>query len=111
VARRKRTGKLRPEEFVLDASATLAWAFEDEKDAYADAVADSLQQARSIVPSLWSLEVANALLMGERRGRITEARVTQFLTLLQLLPIYVDGALVQQVFSQECARPTGCGKG
>src|SRR6202034_166417 len=39
---------------------------------------------------VWSLEVANALLMGERRKRITEAKVAPFLALLQTLPITVD---------------------
>lgn len=76
--------------FVLDGSITLAWAFEDETDPYADAVADSLKDVPAIVPGLWPLEVANALLVGERRKRITEAKVTPFLTLLQSLPITVD---------------------
>jgi predicted nucleic acid-binding protein len=42
------------------------------------------------VPALWPLEVANALLVGEHRKRITEAKVAQFLALLQILPITVD---------------------
>jgi hypothetical protein len=33
---------------------------------------------------------ANALLVGERRGRVTEAKIAQFLTLLQSLPIKLD---------------------
>jgi len=39
---------------------------------------------------VWPLEVANALRAGERRKRITEAQVTQFLALLQSLLITVD---------------------
>lgn len=46
--------------------------------------------AVAIVPSLWPLEVANALLMGERRKRATEAKMTAFLNLLAALPISVD---------------------
>ena len=77
-------------EFVVDCSVTVAWFFEDEADAYAEAVEDSLASATAVVPSLWRLEVANALLMGERRKRTTEAKVTQFLVLLSALPINVD---------------------
>jgi predicted nucleic acid-binding protein len=86
----KKKGKSRPREFVLDGSVTVAWFFEDETDAYAEAVQDSLATASAVVPSLWCLEVGNALLVGERRRRATEAKVTTFLTLLQTLPIATD---------------------
>jgi predicted nucleic acid-binding protein len=69
---------------------TVAWFFEDEADDYAQAVEDSLPTASAVVPALWPLEVANALLMGERRKRATEAKVTTFLGLLQALPIGLD---------------------
>jgi predicted nucleic acid-binding protein len=76
--------------FVLDCSLTVAWFFEDETNSYAQAVEDSLPTAAAIVPTLWPLEVANALLMGERRKRATEAKVTTFLSLLTALPITLD---------------------
>jgi predicted nucleic acid-binding protein len=82
--------KTKAAEFVLDASITLAWFFDDETDPYADAVEDALTTATAFVPSLWYLEVANALLVGERRKRTTEAKVTQFLSLLKQLPIVPD---------------------
>ena len=76
--------------FVLDCSATVAWFFEDEADPYAELVLEGLEAAAALVPALWPLEVANALLVGERRKRTSEAKVTQFLALLQSLPITVD---------------------
>lgn len=76
--------------FVLDCSLAVAWFFEDETNGYAQAVEDSLPTAAAIVPTLWPLEVANALLMGERRKRATEAKVTTFLNLLTALPITMD---------------------
>lgn len=54
--------------FVLDCSLTVAWFFEDEMNRYAQAVEDSLAAA-AVVPGLWPLEVANALLVRERRCR------------------------------------------
>ena len=86
----KKKSKRPPVQFVLDASVTVCWAFEDETDVYAESVGDALPDAKALVPSLWPLEVANALLAGERRGRITEARVTQFLALLHSQPIALD---------------------
>ncbi len=85
MARKK--GKTKPRTFVLDGSITLAWLFEDEADAYAEAVEDSLIKAAAVVPSLWFLEIANGALIGERRKRTTEAKVTHFLSLLKSLPI------------------------
>ncbi len=89
MAARKRT-KRKPAAFVLDASITLAWFFEDETDAYAESVQDSLASAVAVVPALWHLEVGNALLVGERKKRAAEAKVTHFLTLLSSLPLTVD---------------------
>ena len=77
-------------EFVLDGSLALAWYFKDEADPYADAVAARLPTARAAVPLIWPLEVANAVLMGERRQRSTEAQAAQWLTYLGCLPIAVD---------------------
>jgi predicted nucleic acid-binding protein len=77
-------------EFVLDGSLALAWYFKDEADPYADAVAGRFPAARAAVPLIWPLEVANAVLMGERRQRSTEAQAAQWLSFLGSLPIAVD---------------------
>jgi predicted nucleic acid-binding protein len=77
-------------EFVLDNSVTLAWYFKDEINDYANAVRDGMAQTRAVVPSLWPLEVANALIMGERRKRSTPAQAATWLGFLAALPIVVD---------------------
>lgn len=76
--------------FVLDCSIVFAWFFADEADAYADDVAAGLPAAEAVVPSLWPLEVANTLVVGERRGRSTPAQAAAFLARLASLPIIVD---------------------
>jgi predicted nucleic acid-binding protein len=43
-----------------------------------------------VVPAHWRLEVGNALLMAERRGRIRAGRVDAVWRLLAALPIEVD---------------------
>ena len=78
-------------EFVLDGSVTMAWYFQDEMNDYADAVRDGLDRSQAVVPSLWPLEVANTVVMGERRKRSTPAQAATWLGFLGVLPIVVDG--------------------
>jgi predicted nucleic acid-binding protein len=78
-------------DFVLDNSIVMAWSFEDESNDYADAVLDRLATTRAVVPGLRPLDVANALLMGERRKRSTEAETIKWTGMLASLPIVIDG--------------------
>lgn len=64
--------------FVLDGSVTLAWYFQDESNDYADAVRAGMDRNRPIVPAIWPLEVANAILMGERRGRSSRSQAEEW---------------------------------
>jgi predicted nucleic acid-binding protein len=80
--------------FVVDASVTLAWCFEDEADSQTEAILDLLSDDTAVVPSLWELEVSNVLLLGERRRRLTESQTARFVALLGQLPILVDTASV-----------------
>ena|ERR1700691_173537 len=76
---------------VLDASVPLAWCFEDESAALPERVLDVLETGTEMLtPSIWPLEVANALLMAERRKRITTAQATAFLQRISKLPILVE---------------------
>jgi predicted nucleic acid-binding protein len=77
-------------ELVADSSLTMAWYLEDEQDAYADAVLGALARVEAVVPPLWPYEVANGLLIAERRGRTTATNIQRILALLQPLPIRVD---------------------
>lgn len=76
--------------FVVDASVTMAWCFEDESSPETDAVLDRLGTDAAVVPAVWPLEVANVLLVAERRGRLSEAQSSRFAGLLAQLPIDVD---------------------
>ena len=86
-------------EFVLDGSVAMAWYFADESDPYADSVLAALGSARALVPSLWPLEVANAVLVGERRRRSTEAQAAAWLGILGSLAIEVDGETTSHAWS------------
>lgn len=76
--------------FVLDASVALAWCFEDEGGDYVDQVLDALRSDEAVVASHWELEVANGLLVAERRGRIESDEVPRVAKLILALPIVID---------------------
>ncbi len=73
--------------FVLDASVALAWCFEDEKDASAHRILRRLDDESAVAPNIWFLEVANGLLLAQRRGRLSQAELSQVVGFLRDLPI------------------------
>lgn len=75
---------------VLDAATAVAWAFEDEANAYADMVLETLTEGQAYTPNIWPLEVGHALLLAERLGRLEQASTVQFLELLGQLPIFIE---------------------
>jgi len=76
--------------FVLDNSVVMAWCFEDEDTKYADRVLELLDADTTITPAVWPLEIANAILMGERRGRLSAAGTARFTELVSELAITVE---------------------
>ncbi len=85
--------------FVLDGSVTMVWGFEDEADEYAEAILERMPDLQAHVPSLWPLEVANALLVGEHRRRITSAETARFIAILGAFPITVDDQTVAHAWA------------
>jgi len=77
---------------VIDASSVLAWCFEDEGGPEADVLIDRVAAEGAGVPGSWSLEVANGLVAGERRGRIKAAESAAFIAMIEELPIVADPA-------------------
>jgi predicted nucleic acid-binding protein len=77
--------------FVLDASVVLTWCFPDENAAMAQHVAGMFKRGdTALVPSFWPHEVLNALLVGEKRKRISKELVRSFLDDLAALPIGLE---------------------
>ncbi|MHB8653929.1 MAG: type II toxin-antitoxin system VapC family toxin [Terriglobia bacterium] len=74
----------------MDCSVTMGWCFEDEGDDSSEAILDVLGPWEAVVPSIWSFEVANTLLVGERRKRISKLDSSNFLSFLAVLPVTID---------------------
>lgn len=83
---------------VVDASVALAWCFPDEANRYADAVLMALAAHQLVEPTIWSMEIANAISVGERRARIQESEIQRFLELLGSLNVIEDARLMPEVF-------------
>jgi predicted nucleic acid-binding protein len=75
---------------VIDTSVTMAWCFDDEATPATDGVFSDVASRGAVVPNLWRAEVANVLVVAERRGRIDQRATTTFLDLLGQLPIRTD---------------------
>jgi predicted nucleic acid-binding protein len=81
----------------------MSWCYPEEHDRYAQAVLDVVAEAAVFVPSLWPIEVTNALLIGERRHRLSTADVARFLELLRGLSIQIDTQTGSRAFGDTLA--------
>ncbi|NMG11287.1 type II toxin-antitoxin system VapC family toxin [Brasilonema sp. UFV-L1] len=79
-------------QFVLDCSVAISWCLVDENNPTANAILAIMPDSEAFVPGIWSLEVANTLLVAERRNRMTQQQSQQAINLLQSLFIQVDTA-------------------
>jgi predicted nucleic acid-binding protein len=76
--------------FVIDASLTASWHFEDERSAAAEATLDSLENDSAYAPLIWWFEIRNVIALGERRRRATPEQTAEFVAFLSQLPIGLD---------------------
>jgi predicted nucleic acid-binding protein len=86
--------------FVLDASTALSWCFEDEATPEGDALLERLQSEFARVPNHWSLEIANSLVIAERRRRLDAPRIERYLTVLSSLDIRADAGTTERAFGE-----------
>jgi len=79
--------------FVVDASVTLPWFLVDERTSFTDSLLDAINTVEYWAPSVWRLEIPNALLVAERKRRIDRARRLEALDQASRLRIKVDPEL------------------
>lgn len=81
-------------DWVVDSSIALAWGLPDETSKEADRFLSRISMKGILwVPALWWYEMANALLMAQRRKRLGEAERIRLMELYRRLPIRTDGVL------------------
>ncbi|MGH8686907.1 MAG: type II toxin-antitoxin system VapC family toxin [Burkholderiales bacterium] len=81
---------------VLDCSVALSWFFPDEKTAFTEVTLDLATREECWVPAIWRLEFPNALLVAERKRRVSRAERLQVLEEASRLRLRVD-ATVQEM--------------
>lgn len=86
--------------FVLDCSVAMNWCLVDENNDYANGILDLMAEAEAFVPEIWSLEIANTLLVAERRNRMTLEQTRAAITALQSLSITIDSLTSAQAFGR-----------
>lgn len=91
--------------FIVDASMTLAWHFDDEVTEQTEAVLARTLTETIVVPGHWFLEVANGALIGERRKRATSVQTARFRERLTLLDVEVDNQEVAGSFALDRILP------
>lgn len=76
--------------FVLDASATMPFLFEQESDEHSRALEERVFAEGALVPALWYQEVSNTILTAFRRGRISETDMNRHMREFVRYPIEAD---------------------
>ena len=77
---------------VIDNSIVLAWCLADEEHPVADRAMQLCAADGAVVPSIWRYELLNALIVNERRGRLTAEDARQTLADLGEMRIERDAA-------------------
>jgi predicted nucleic acid-binding protein len=75
--------------FVVDASITLAWCFEDESTSTTEAMLDRLVGEGGVAPAHWAMEVANGLRFAASSGRVDDASVGRARDIVRQLPVEI----------------------
>lgn len=83
---------------VIDASVALAWCFADEASEGTQGLLRRMSRDAAAVPSLWFIELANALAVAERKGRIQSHQTADFIRLIGQLDLEVDDHTEPRIF-------------
>jgi predicted nucleic acid-binding protein len=79
-----------PRALVVDASVCLPWILIDEASADSERLLLELPRLTLWAPPLWRLEMANAVVIGERRKRVRAEFRDEMIEALERLPVRID---------------------
>ncbi|MBL9218052.1 MAG: type II toxin-antitoxin system VapC family toxin [Opitutaceae bacterium] len=89
---------------VMDGSTTLGFLLKDEQETIPLKALGALEKGTKVfVPAHWGVEVANGLIMAERRKRATQADITEALGLVAALPVTSDEETTRRACSGTAA--------
>ncbi|MBK8476493.1 MAG: type II toxin-antitoxin system VapC family toxin [Opitutaceae bacterium] len=89
---------------VIDGSTTLGFVLADEQTPNSLAALEAIENGTpTCVPAHWCVEVANGLIMAERRKRASQADITEALNLVAALPVAADDETARRAGSDTAA--------
>jgi predicted nucleic acid-binding protein len=89
--------------YVIDASSMGPLLLRDETSNAIAEIMQAVKRGECVVPAHWRFEVANMILVAQRRGRIDAEAATANLADLDLMPVVVDEASLDHVFDRTSA--------
>jgi len=90
--------------FVVDASTAIGWVHPAQATGEAVAWLDYVAEgATLVVPALWPLEVSNALVVLQRRRKLTPRERDEALDALGVLPVTIDHEAAARAFTDLAA--------
>ena len=88
---------------VVDASIALSAVLPDEMNRRANKAWELVVTQGALVPSHWALEVANGLLVAQRRRRITDIDRRETISDLMSISVVIDGRTIEMAWSDASA--------
>jgi predicted nucleic acid-binding protein len=89
---------------VIDGSMAIGFLLKDGQSASSLKTLDAIESGiPTFVPAHWCVEVANGLIMAERREQVSQADITEALSLAAALPVIEDGQTAQRAGSATAA--------
>jgi predicted nucleic acid-binding protein len=85
--------------FVIDASVAMTWCFKDEITPATQSLLKDLRSKIALVPAWWYVEIANVLALTERKGRLSNNDLKDFLAVLNRVLVEVDNEAPRRAFS------------
>ncbi|HEY3757125.1 MAG TPA: type II toxin-antitoxin system VapC family toxin [Opitutaceae bacterium] len=89
---------------VIDGSTTIGFVLQGERGPEALKTLEALEAGTPIfVPAHWCTEVANGLIVAERRKRASQAEISEALALIAALPVETDPETALRAFGATAA--------
>jgi len=83
--------------FILDCSISASWCLKDASNEEANSILELMRESEAHVPSIWPVEMANVLVVAERRSRISAADAARAIEILLSLPIKADKGYLENL--------------
>ena len=86
-------------EFVLDCSVMMAFLLREEEKEVHGKIEKIIKSGSVHVPTIWTYEVTNVLSISERKGRISEADIQMYGSIISAFSVSIDESSTTKAFT------------